>query len=147
MSTVDNKAVVRRGFEEGWNQGHVALFDELLAPNFLYHDPIWPDVHTREDFKRYVTAVRSAYPDLHFTIEDLFAEGDKVVVRLTFRGTNTGEFVAPTRHRPATGKQVTMTAINIFRFAGGKVVESWTQADYLGLNQQLGLIPVPQPVG
>ena len=64
-----------------------------------------------------------------------------------WRGTNTGDLVTPTMHRPATGKQVTMTGIAIFRFAGGKGVELWNERDYLGQLQQLGLIPVPEPVG
>ena len=146
MSTETNKALVRRAIEEGWNQGKLAIFDELGAPNFLYHDPTFPNVRTREDFKRYVTEVRSAYPDLHSTIEDMIAEGEQVVARITMYGTNTGDIVTP-MPIPATGKQFTMTSIGIFRFADGKVVESWFVSDDLGLLQQLGLIPVPQPVG
>ncbi len=69
------------------------------------------------------------------------------MARSTFRGTNTGDIVTPTMHVPATGKQVTMTGIGIFRFADGKFVEAWYESDYLGLFQQLGLIPVPQAVG
>jgi predicted ester cyclase len=79
------------------------------------------------------------------TIEDMVAEGDHVVVRMTTRGTNTGDIVTPTMHVPATGKQVTMTGILIARLASNRVVEIWHQVDYLGLFQQLGLIPVPQP--
>jgi predicted ester cyclase len=137
---------VRRATEEGWNQGNVALFDELAAPDFVNHDPARPNVRTREDYKRGATEVRSAYPDLHFTIEDMIAEGEQVVMRLTFHGTNTGDIVTP-MHIPATGKQVTMTEILIVRVASGKVVELWSEADYLGGYQQLGLIPMPQPVG
>jgi steroid delta-isomerase-like uncharacterized protein len=147
MSTVDNKATVRRIIEEGLNQGKIAVFDELCAPNFLYHEPTRPDVHTREDLKQNVTEARSEFPDLHFTIEDVIAEGEQVVVRYTSRGTNSGDLVTPTMHRPATGKQYTVTGILIGRFAEGKVVETCNEEDYLGLYQQLGLIPVPQPVG
>jgi len=146
MSTVDYKATVRRFFEEVLNQGHVALLDQLFAPNFLYHDPTWPDVHTREDYKRFVTQTRSAFPDLHFTIEDVIVEGEQMVVRWTMRGTNTGDIVTPMRI-PATGKQVTLTGIGIGRTVEGKTVELWNEQDYLGLFQQLGLIPVPEPVG
>jgi steroid delta-isomerase-like uncharacterized protein len=146
MSTETNKALVRRATEEGWNQGNLALIDELCAPDYVNHDPDRPDVRTHEDYKRWVTENRSAFPDFHLTIDDLVAEGEQVVVRWTMRGTNTGDIVRPT-HIPATGKQVTMTGIDITRFAGGKVVETWHQGDYLGLFQQLGLIPVPQPVG
>ncbi len=146
MSTVDNKAAVRRVIEEGWNQGRVAVFDELCAPNYIHHDPDQPTVRTHEDYKRWVTEMRSAFPDFHLTIEDMIAEGEQTVTRWTFRGTNTGDLTMP-MHIPATGKQVAVTGITIARFAGGKVVEDWHQVDNLGLFQQLGLIPVPQPVG
>jgi steroid delta-isomerase-like uncharacterized protein len=142
MSTEDNKASVRRAFEEGWNQGNVAVFDELNAPDFIYHDPGAPQVHTREDFKRWATEGHRVYPDLHLTIEDLIAEGDLVVARWTFRGTNTGDIVTP-MPMPATGKQVTSSGITILRFAGGKVVEAWSEGDNLGALQQLGVIPAP----
>jgi steroid delta-isomerase-like uncharacterized protein len=142
MSTEDNKATVRRYFEEVFNQGNLALVDELNAPNFIYHDPVVPDVRTLEDYTQWFTAIRGAFPDFHVTIEDMIAEGDQVVVRYTWRGTNTGDLVAP-MPIPATGKQVTVTGMSIVRFAGGKGVEVWNQTDSLGLFQQLGLIPVP----
>ena len=142
MSTEENKALVRRAIEEGWNQGNVAVFDELYAPNFIFHDPDFPDVRTREDYKQWATGIRAAFPDLHLTIEDVIAEGDQVVVRWTFRGTNTGDLVMP-MPIPATGKQVTVTGITISRFAGGKLVEIWQQGDTMGLMQQLGVIPAP----
>ena len=147
MSTEDNKATVRRAYEEGLNQGNVAVFDELCAPSYSFHDPDRPDVRTLEDHKRLVTETHSAFPDFHVTIEDLIAEGEQVVVRWTMRGTHTGEIVMPAMHVPATGKQGAITAIDIFHLAGGKIVEQWSQVDYLGLYQLLGLIPVPQSVG
>ncbi len=147
MPTEDIMATVRRFFEEVLNQGKVALLDEQFAPNFLYHEPGRPDVRTLEDYKRYITETRSAFPDLHFTIEDVIAEGELVVTRWTLRGTNTGEIVMPTMRIPATGKQVTLTGIGIGRMVEGKMVELWNEQDNLGAFQQLGLIPVPQPVG
>lgn len=128
------------------NQGKVALLDELFAPNFLYHDATRPDVRTLEDYKRFLTETRSAFPDVHFTLEDVIAEGEELVVRWTMRGTNTGDIVTP-MHIPATGKQITVTGIGIGRAVEGKTVELWNEQDYLGLFQQLGLIPAPQPVG
>ncbi len=142
MSTEDNKATVRRWMEEGWNQGNVAVFDELSAPNWIIHDPNLPQVRTLEDYKRWATETRNAFPDLHGTIDDLIAEGDQVVVRYTIRGTNTGDFVTP-MSLPATGKQVSVTGIAIIRFAGGKGVEVRQVGDTLGMFQQLGLIPAP----
>ena len=142
MSIEENKATVRRAIEEGWNQGHVAVFDELNAPNFINHDPGAPGVRTKDDYKRWVTESRSAFPNLQITIEDLIAEEDQVVMRSTFRGTHTGDLVTP-MPLPATGKQVTGTGITIVRLAGGKAVEVWTQRDTLGFLQQLGVIPAP----
>ncbi len=147
MFMEDIKAKVRRTFEEVLNEGKVAVLDELCAPNFFYHEPSRPDVRTLEDYKRYITEFRSIFPDIHVTIDDMIVEGDKVVVRFTWHGTNTGEIVTPTMHLPATGKHVTQTGINIGRYVEGKCVELWLVGDDLGLFQQLGLIPIPQPVG
>ncbi len=147
MSTETNKALVCRTSEEVWNQGKIAVLDEVLAPNFVFRDPALPEPHSLEDYKRYVTQLRSAFPDLHFTIEDTIAEGDKVVMRWTWHGTNTGDFVTPMMRLPATGKHVTVTGITFLYLAEGKVVEMWINPDTLGLFQQLGLIPMPEPVG
>ena len=143
MSTEDNKATVGRLIEEVFNQGKVAVLDELCVPNLLYHEPGFPDVHGREDLKRYVTETRSAFPDLRLTIEDVFAEGEQVAMRYMLRGTNAGDFVSLTMRFPATGKQVTLAGITIIRFAGGKVVEAWDESDNLSMFQQLGLMPAP----
>ena len=79
----------------------------------------------------------AAFPDLHETVEDIFAEGDKVVTRFTMRGTHQGELMGI----PPTGKQVTMTGMTIHRIVSGKIVEDWVVADFLGMMQQLGTIP------
>jgi steroid delta-isomerase-like uncharacterized protein len=142
MSIEENKATVRRAIEEGWNQGQVAVFDELNAPDFIYHDPGAPGVRTNEDYKRWVTERLSAFPNLQITIEDLVAEGNQVVMRWTFRGTHTGDLMTPML-LPATGKQVTVPGITIVRLAFGKGVEVWSQGDTMGLLQQLGVIPAP----
>jgi steroid delta-isomerase-like uncharacterized protein len=140
MSTEDNKANVRRWTEEGWNQRNWAVFDELAVSNWVYHDPSYPNIRTLEDYKRWASETRNAFPDNHVTIEDMIAEGDKVVVRQSFRGTNTGDIVTP-MPLPATGKQVMVSGITIIRVAGGKGVEVWSQTDALGIMQQLGVIP------
>ncbi len=142
MSTEDNKALVRRFVEEGWNQRNLALFDELAASNYSHHDPALPDLRTREDYKQWFTETRTAFPDFHLTIDDIIAEGDRVVTRWTFRGTNTGDLVSP-MPLPATGKQVTVSGITVSRFAGSQVVENWQQGDTMGFMQQLGVIPAP----
>lgn len=142
MSTEDNKALVRGAVEEEWNQGNFAHVDELTASHYIHHDPDSPTIQTREDYKRWVTESRQAFPDLHLTIEDMIAERDQVAVRWTFRGTNTGAIVTP-MYIPATGKQVTVTGITISRLAGGKIVEDWHQVDMMSFMQQLGLLPAP----
>jgi steroid delta-isomerase-like uncharacterized protein len=140
MSTEENKANVRRWTEEGWNQRNGAAFDELAASNWVYHDPGLPNVRTLADYKRWANETHNAFPDNHVTIEDMIAEGDKVVVRHTLHGTNTGAIVTP-MPLPATGKQVMASGITIVRIAEGKGVEVWSQTDTLGIMQQLGVIP------
>jgi steroid delta-isomerase-like uncharacterized protein len=146
MSTEENKALVLRLIEEVWNQGQLAVFDELYAPDFLFHDPGLPQVRTREEDKHWIAGVLGAFPDFHISTDDMIAEGDQVAVRLTARGTNTGDIVAPGPH-PATGKQVSLTGIAIARIANGQFVEIWHQVDWLGMFQQLGLIPAPGQAG
>jgi steroid delta-isomerase-like uncharacterized protein len=139
MSAENNKALIRRFVEEGWNQRNLALFDEFAASNFIHYDPATPTVRSREDYKQWFTETRNAFPDFQLTIDDMIAEGDQVVTRWTFRGTNTGDLVTP-MHIPATGKQVTVSGITISRFAGSQVVENWQQGDTMGFMQQLGVI-------
>jgi len=136
MSTEENKALIRRLFD-GINQKDVAVIDELCTPDFVTHDPANPTVRSREDFKQWLTALSAAFPDLHFTIDDILAEEDKVAYRYTFRAIHSGSWrgVAP------TGKPITVTATSIAHISGGKIAELWSNTDALGLVQQLGLIP------
>jgi len=139
MSTEDNKALDRRGFEEVWNKGNLAVIDELNAANVVTHNPPSPPMQGTEAFKQFVQMYRSAFPDTQMTIEDQIAEGDKVVTRWTARGTHKGELMGI----PPTGKQVTVTGISVSRWANGKTVESWSNFDTLGMLQQLGAVPTP----
>ncbi|MBI1924864.1 ester cyclase, partial [Candidatus Poribacteria bacterium] len=135
-----NKALDRRVFEEVFNQGKLSVVNEIFSPNYLRHEPPNPEqVLGVEGFKQFVTAFLTGFPDLHLTMEEQIAEGGNVVPRFTFRGTHTGEFLGI----PPTGKKVMITGISIHRFADGKLVESWTKIDQLGLLQQLGVIPTP----
>ncbi len=138
MSTEDNKALVRRGIE-ALNRGNMSeisgTWDELYVPDFLRHDPTG-GIRSREDYKQFLTGFQAAIPG-QFTIEDLIAEGEKVVLRYTFHGTHQGQW----RGLPPTGKSVTFTGIFIYRIVDGKIVEGWENADALGLVQQLGLLP------
>ena len=144
MSTEENKAIVVQLYEEIFNKGDLDLADKLVAPNAVNHDPQMPPGAPGgpQGLKFVVTMLRSAFPDDHHTIEDLVAEGDKVVVRLTHSGTHQGTFLG----LPPTGKHVSNTSIHIFRFADGQLVEHWANRDDLGLMQQLGVIPAPGAV-
>jgi steroid delta-isomerase-like uncharacterized protein len=140
MSAEENKALVRRYAQELLNQTNLDLFYEIFAPDFVQYGADPDQVSGVEDLKQFFIMMRLGFPDFQVTIEDLFAaEGEKVVLRFVFRGTHEGEFtgVAP------TGKQVTMAGIDIFRIAGGKIVELWNQEDVLGMMQQIGAVPAP----
>ena len=121
MSVEENEAIVRRVVEEFWNKRDMEVADELFATNYVNHDPVMGELEGLEGFKQWATQGLTGFPDLQITIEDMVAEGDKVAVRLTATGTHTGEFMGV----PPTGVHVTNTRIHIFRFAGGKIVESW----------------------
>jgi deazaflavin-dependent oxidoreductase (nitroreductase family)/steroid delta-isomerase-like uncharacterized protein len=135
MSTEDNKTLVRRFYEEGVH--NPALFDELLAPTYVLHFPGSPPIAGIEPAKQLMTAYTSAFPDLRLTTEDMVAEGDKVAIRNTWRGTHHGTF----QGLPPTGKDVTFTGTDFFRVVGGKIAEQWADLDALGLMQQLGALP------
>ena len=137
MSTQENMAAERRLTEEVWNKHNPGAADEFLAPDVVEHNPILGLGPGREGFRQALETLFSAFPDAHITLEDLFADGDKVVERWTARATHRGEFM----RIPATNKQVTVEGIDIYRYAGGKRVETWRQWDTLRLMQQLGVMP------
>jgi predicted ester cyclase len=139
MSTEQNKAMIRRGFEEGINQNKLHLFEEVMAPTYVNHSMPAP-VPGPEGFKMVIGMFRAAFPDLHVTLEDVFGEGDKVATRGYFTGTHQGEF----NGIPATGKQVKVSYIDLWRLENGKAVDNWVQMDMIGLMQQLGVIPAPE---
>jgi len=131
----DNKAHVHR-FIDFINNDNLAPIDEFFTPNYTYHNSSMPDVKDLSSVKEFNAMAYRAFPDIQFTIEDLVAEGDKVVYRASARGTHKGEFmgIAP------TGKQVTFTSIVISRIADGKFQEDWESLDGMYILQQLGLI-------
>jgi steroid delta-isomerase-like uncharacterized protein len=140
MSIEANKALVRRLVEGVWSTGNLAAADEILAPNMVDHAAqMGGGAGDREGFKNQVRMFRAAFPDGHTRIDDMIAEGDKVVLRWTDGGTHRGEFMGIA----ATGRPVTITGIDIYCIADGKVVEYWCNEDELGLLRQLGAIPAP----
>ncbi len=137
----ENKAIARRAIEELFNQGNLDVADELIAPNYVNHDPVSPEeARGPEGFKQLVCGFRSAFPDLHFRIEDQIAEGDTAMTRWSALGTHQGELmgIAP------TGNQVSVTGVGIDRIAGGKIEETWVYYDALGMLRQLGVVPAPE---
>ncbi len=131
-----NQTLMRRGIEEVWNGGNFDVVDELIADDFVGHQPPLEN-HGPAGVKRYFAMLREAFPDIHFTIEDQIAENDRVVTRWTARATHLGTY----QGIPATGKPGIVTGITINRIANGKIVEGWTNLDSLGMLQQLGVIP------
>jgi steroid delta-isomerase-like uncharacterized protein len=140
MSVEQNKSIVRRWIEEGWNKGNLKVVDQLYAPNFVQHEPPPASVNSSEALKQYVGSYLTAFPDLHFTIDDLVAEGDKVVWRFSAKGTHKASFMGI----PPTGKVSSITGMVLFRLENSRIVEAWVNIDALGLLQQLGVIPMPQ---
>ena len=140
MSIEENKAVVRRFFEELLSRDDIAVADELLSPGFRFYFAGSPNPMNLESYKEFLVARRAAFPDRRFVVEDMIAEGDKVSVRFTMRGTHKGEFrgIAP------SGKEVTMTGIDMIRLSDGKMVEDRVEVDQLGMMRQLGVIASPQ---
>ncbi|OVE79433.1 hypothetical protein BVY01_02615 [bacterium I07] len=129
-----NKAVIRQIYEEMWNNHNIGIIDEIAAENIIIHGYA---VQGREGYKQFVKLVFEAFPDIHFTLEDQFAKGEKEVHRWTFTGTHQGEWMGI----PATGKKVTVTGMDISRFVNNKIVEDWGFHDALGVFQQLGAYP------
>jgi predicted ester cyclase len=130
MTAQDHKAIARRFFEEVWNQQKLDVVDEIFALNVILNGTSV----SREAIKQLVTARRAAFPDIHVTVDDQVAEGDKVSTRRTWQATHQG----PYRGLAATDKRVRWTQISIVRFAESRVVEDWAVADELSILQQLG---------
>ena len=142
MSTEDNKALVRR-YRQAHNSNNLAALDDIVAADIISHNPLPGLPSGLEGGKMAHMGFAAAFPDSQVTTEDLIAEGDKVVERFTFHGTNTGSLMGA----PPTGKNVTSSGMSIFRIANGKIVEHWGENDALGTMQQLGFIPAPGQAG
>ncbi len=130
-----NKAAALRYLDEAWNKGNLDIIDEIMAPDYARYTPAAR--LDREGQKRRIAGFRQALPDVHLDIDRIVAEDDQVAFRVVIRGTHQGPLlgVAP------TGNFVTISATDIVRFAGGKIVEHWGNMDELGLLRQLGALP------
>jgi steroid delta-isomerase-like uncharacterized protein len=141
---MSNADISRRALEEGFNMGQLTVVDEIAAEGYINHDPAdGGDFVGREAAKRQIEMYRTAFPDLHLTIEDVIEAGDKVVMRWTARGTHRGTLMglAP------TGAKTTTTGVTIDQLRDGRIVESWTNWDTLGLMRQLGAAPMHGSLG
>lgn len=134
----ENKAIVQRYFEEVWSKGNLAVADEILASTYVSHDPASPvPTNSPEALKQRIIMYRTTFPDVQFTVEDIFAEGDKVATRWKAVGTHKG----PLMGMDPTGKQVTVTGVSISRIADGVIAEEWVYRDSIGMLRQLGVVP------
>ena len=134
MSAEENKALARHSWGLLDNPD---ILEEVYSPDLVWHEPD-QDVQGLEEAKRFLGMYKTAFPDLHATVEDVIAEGDKVVTRWTISGTHQGEIE---EFGPPTGKQVEIKGITIHRIEEGKIVEEWERYDNLSVMQQLGLAP------
>jgi steroid delta-isomerase-like uncharacterized protein len=139
MSVEQNKAVARRYYDEVLNQGHLSVLDDIAAEDYVENDPFPGQGNGRTDFKARVATLLTAFSPCIFTIEDVVAEGDRVVVRWHSSGTHSGAFLG----MPPTNRDYTIAGIDIHRLANGRMAEHWHVVDQLSQLQQLGMIPSP----
>ena len=144
MSIEQNKALARKLVEEVINQGNISMIDELAIPDFVEHEELPPGIPPgREAPKALFSMLLNAFPDFYATIEHLIAEGDQVVLHMTWTGTQEGEFMGI----PPTGKRISINVIDILGLAEGKFVEHWGVMDSMAMMQQLGVVPAPGQAG
>ena len=135
-SISSNTALVSRIWNEIWNQGDLEASEAVFSREYVGHLPMM-QVHGPQEFMQLVRIYRQAYPDVHVSVEDVFGERDRIVVRWTSRGTHLGEMMGI----PPSGHTIEVMGISIFRIEAGKVVEEWEGFDTLGMMQQIGAIP------
>jgi len=136
-----NKELARRYYEECWNQGKIERLDQFVAKDCRYHDPAFPSLTSGiEALRNHITMSRNAFPDLRFSLDDIIAERDEVVVHWTARGTHQGQFMglAPTR------KNASVSGTSIYRFKNQKIVEQFADWNLLTLLEQLGVATAPR---
>lgn len=147
MTTEQNKASYRSFIEEAWNKGNLAVIKELASPDLVAHflPPGTPP--GSEGMMKWIASSRSAFPDVRVTVDDLVAEGDRIVARWTMTGTHRGPFPNHVKNLvPGTGRRISGEGIDIWRYdANGKWIECWSNFDRLGMMQQLGVIPTSEP--
>jgi steroid delta-isomerase-like uncharacterized protein len=137
ITSENNKAVIRKFLEEVINQNRMDRATDLVGEDFVELDPLPGQRQGREGLKEVLGMMRAAFPDIHWAVEEMVAEGDKVVTRFTWTGTHRGSFMGI----PATGKSVSVKGVVIDQLEGGKMSNSRILMDSLGMLQQLGVVP------
>ena len=133
------KVKQKQAWYEAWNQGNVDALDEVLAPNYVRHKPPFADIDGLEAQKAFIKETRASYPDAKVTFQQQVIEGDWIATMWAWEGTQRG--VSPITGTPPSNKYVKFQGCSLVRMAGGKEVEEWEFGDYLGLMQQLGVVP------
>lgn len=141
MSAVQGKSIIRRVLDEAFNQGNLAIVDQLVAPNGISHHLSWGMPANRMGLKQLIVMFRTAFPDLLCTIEDEIIQGDKVAVHWTMRGTHKGLFLG----NSPTSKSISVKGLIYVRIENGQIIENWMLVDQMGMLQQIGLVPPPRP--
>jgi len=136
--SVENKALVRRWFDEVWNQGRAASIDEMLTSDAVVHG-LGPSLRGPSEFKPFQAMYRGAFPDIDIQVDDMLAEGDLVAARWSGVGTHRGDGLG----FMATSKRAQFKGLTIVRVRDGKIVEGWNSFDQLGMLQQLGVVTLP----
>jgi len=139
MSAEELKATIRRVAEGAYNRGDLVAMDECYSAEFIYHRVPLPDIVGLEAYKRAIIDVRNSFSDVQLRFDEIIIEGDVIATRWTFGGKHLGQ--SPTIPIPPTNKQVTITGCSVTHTVGGKALEEWNYADWLGFFQQLGVVP------
>ena len=140
MGVKENKATIKRFWEEVFNKRKFDLIDEFFTKDYVYHGATGQDVRGGENLKGFLTIYFNAFPDLRAEVEDIFGEGDNILSRAMCRGTHKGQLMGI----PPTGKQVAIRVICADHFSGKRIAESFELPDLFGMMQQLGVIPAPK---
>lgn len=137
MLSTQLQSPIYRIFEEAFNRGNLDVVDELLSPDYFAHNTFGGGPNGPQGLKCLIVMFRTAFPDLHYTLEDEIKQGDKLAAHWTMRGTHNGLFLG----NPPTGRQVEVQGIIFARTVDGRIVEDWTMVDQMGILQQLGVVP------
>jgi predicted ester cyclase len=137
----EKKDLIQRMYAEAFNEGKMDVLDEMIATDYIRHQPPYATVKGIDDYKKFVADVRKGYSGFSISLEETIITDDVSVVRVLLKGKHTGQ--TPTVQASPTGKQVSMTGCTISHWENGKIVEEWAHNDYLGLIQQFGVVPPP----